>query len=110
MCVFGIAAEDNLKLFRDKTYYKFHDIDIDRYIIDGRTASQRCSVSYPRRTPKTWVNQSSYTHGYGLTMSPVNWYRRPVMFIKDIPPRSSVDVRLIVPRFTWRGTEFLCCC
>ncbi|MGI6548789.1 MAG: UPF0182 family protein [Syntrophomonadales bacterium] len=86
-----------------RPYYKFHDIDIDRYIIDGR---YRQVMLAPRElsqenTPKTWVNQRlEYTHGYGLTMSPVNEVAQeglPVMFIKDIPPRSSVDVKVERP-------------
>ena len=86
-----------------RPYYKFHDIDIDRYIIDGR---YRQVMLAPRELsqeniPQTWINRKlEYTHGYGLTMSPVNEVAReglPVMFLKDIPPRASVDVKVERP-------------
>ena len=86
-----------------RPYYRFNDIDIDRYIIDGR---YRQVMLAPRElsqenTPQTWINRKlEYTHGYGLTMSPVNEVAReglPVMFLKDIPPRSSVDLKVTRP-------------
>lgn len=92
-----------------RPYYRFHDID--RYIIDGR---YRQVMLAPRElsqdnTPPTWVNQKlEYTHGYGLTMSPVNEVAReglPVMFLKDIPPRSSVDLKVERPEIYFGEEE-----
>lgn len=86
-----------------RPYYRFHDIDIDRYIIDGR---YRQVMLAPRELsqdsiPQTWINKRlEYTHGYGLTMSPVNEVAQeglPVMFLKDIPPRTSVDLKVTHP-------------
>ncbi len=51
---------------------------------------------------QTWVNQHLiYTHGYGLAMSPVNKVTEdglPELFIKDLPPKSSVDLNIEQPR------------
>jgi hypothetical protein len=41
-----------------------------------------------------------YTHGYGLTMSPVNVVTPeglPALFIQDIPPASSVGIQVDRP-------------
>ncbi len=86
-----------------RPYYRFHDIDIDRYIINGH---YRQVMLAPRElsqenTPQTWINRKlEYTHGYGLAMSPVNEVAQeglPVLFLKDIPPRSSVDLKVERP-------------
>ncbi|MBI3014540.1 MAG: UPF0182 family protein [Candidatus Tectomicrobia bacterium] len=85
-----------------RTYYKFVDIDVDRYVINGRyrqvTLSPR-EISYKDLPSKIWINERlNYTHGYGIVMGPVNLVTAeglPEFFIKDIPPRSldSVEVR-----------------
>ena len=78
-----------------RTYYDFKSVDNDRYIIDGRL---RQTMLSPRELPmesvpaKTWINERFfYTHGYGLTLGPVNETTPqglPVLFVKDIPPVS----------------------
>lgn len=76
-----------------RTYYDFASVDNDRYRIDGTlrqvmlSARELNSNSLPNRT---WVNERlTFTHGYGLTLGPVNQVTSeglPVLFIKDIPP------------------------
>jgi uncharacterized membrane protein (UPF0182 family) len=50
---------------------------------------------------KSWVNERlMYTHGYGLTLGPVNQVTTeglPVLFIRDLPPVSTVNLRLDQP-------------
>ena len=87
-----------------RTYYDFHSVDNDRYVIDGRyrqvmlSARELNTESLPN---PTWVNERlTFTHGYGLTLGPVNEATReglPVLFIKDLPPVSSVDLRVDEP-------------
>jgi uncharacterized membrane protein (UPF0182 family) len=54
-----------------RTYYKFHDVDIDRYEIDGSYQQVMLSARElePARLPsnaQTWVNQHLlFTHGDG---------------------------------------------
>ena len=87
-----------------RTYYDFVSVDNDRYTIDGRYRQIMLSVrelnseSLPNRT---WVNERlTFTHGYGLTLGPVNQVTSeglPVLFIKDLPPVSSVNLEVKEP-------------
>jgi len=87
-----------------RTYYDFVSVDNDRYVIDGDyrqimlSARELNSESLPNRT---WVNERlTFTHGYGLTLGPVNQVTSeglPVLFIKDLPPVSSVDLEVTQP-------------
>ncbi len=89
-----------------RPYYLFNDVDIDRYTLDGNYRQVMLSpreLNYERvpQRAKTWVNQRlKYTHGYGLVMSPVNRVTPdglPVLFMKNIPPVSEVDVKVQAP-------------
>jgi uncharacterized membrane protein (UPF0182 family) len=87
-----------------RTYYKFTDIDIDRYTINGEyrqvtlSARELSSKDLPSRI---WINERlTYTHGYGAVVSPVNRVTReglPEFWVKDIPPVSSSDLRISRP-------------
>jgi uncharacterized membrane protein (UPF0182 family) len=87
-----------------RTYYDFVSVHNDRYPIDGEyrqimlSARELNSNSLPNRT---WINERlTFTHGYGVTLGPVNHVTPeglPVLFIKDLPPRSSVDLRVEQP-------------
>ena len=60
-----------------RTYYKFHDVDVDRYQLDG--AYQGVTLSARELKPallppnaQTWVNSHVlFTHGNGAVMSPL---------------------------------------
>jgi uncharacterized membrane protein (UPF0182 family) len=87
-----------------RTYYDFVSVDNDRYTINGKyrqimlSARELNSASLPSRT---WINEHlTFTHGYGLTLGPVNEVTReglPVLFIRDLPPVSTVDLRVTQP-------------
>jgi hypothetical protein len=87
-----------------RTYYDFFSVDNDRYEIDGRyrqimlSARELNSASLPNAT---WINTHlTFTHGYGLTLGPVNQVTGeglPVLFIRDIPPESTTDLRVTQP-------------
>ena len=87
-----------------RTYYDFTAVDNDRYFIDGEyrqimlSSRELNSNSLPNRS---WVNERlQYTHGFGVAMGPVNQVTQeglPVLFIKDLPPISSVDLTLDQP-------------
>jgi uncharacterized protein len=88
-----------------RTYYDFVSVDDDRYMIDGRYRQVLLSprelnpASLPTRT---FINEHlTFTHGMGLTMSPVNQVTSeglPVLFIKDLPPVSTVSLKLTRPQ------------
>ena len=87
-----------------RTYYDFVSVDNDRYTINGKyrqimlSARELNSASLPSRT---WINEHlTFTHGYGLTLGPVNEVTReglPVLFIRDLPPVSTVDLKVTQP-------------
>ena len=78
-----------------RTYYDFATVDNDRYMLNGMSQQMMISprelnsVSLPERN---WINEHlSYTHGYGVTLGPVNRVTReglPVLLVQDIPPRA----------------------
>lgn len=80
-----------------RTYYEFNSVDNDRYRINGvlqqimLSARELKSESLPNRN---WINERlTFTHGYGVTLGPVDKVTAeglPELFIKDIPPTSSV--------------------
>jgi uncharacterized protein len=89
-----------------RTYYDFYDVDIDRYIIDGELrqvmlSGRELNYGNVSTQAQSWINAHfQYTHGYGLTMSPVNQVSKegqPSLFIKDIPPQSSIDMDVSRP-------------
>jgi uncharacterized membrane protein (UPF0182 family) len=89
-----------------RQYYAFNDVDVDRYTIDGRYQQVLLSVrelSVDRLTTqvRTWQNQHlTYTHGYGLCLSPVNRVTAqglPDLWVKDIPPASTTDLKITQP-------------
>ncbi len=87
-----------------RTYYDFVSIDDDRYWIDGRyrqillAPRELNSASLPTRN---FINERlTFTHGMGLTLGPVNQVTPqglPVLFIKDLPPASSVSLTVKQP-------------
>lgn len=80
-----------------RQYYEFHDVDIDRYNINGEETQTYLS---PReidenKISSTWLNRHiKYTHGYGAAVSQVDKVTasgQPDVVVKNIPPETSVD-------------------
>jgi uncharacterized membrane protein (UPF0182 family) len=87
-----------------RTYYKFLDVDNDRYQIDGTYRQMMLSareLSHEHLPSRIWINEHlTYTHGYGVVFGPVNQVTReglPEFFIKDIPPVSSQPIKITRP-------------
>lgn len=87
-----------------RTYYRFTNIDNDRYNIDGEYRQVMLSareLSYDDLPSKSWINEKFvFTHGNGITMGPVSRITReglPEFIIKDIPPVSSADIKITKP-------------
>ncbi len=88
-----------------RTYYDFVSVDDDRYMIDGKyrqvllSPRELNSESLPT---KAFINQHlTFTHGMGLTLGPVNEVTSeglPVLFVKDLPPVSSVSIKVTRPQ------------
>ncbi|MGE0103912.1 MAG: UPF0182 family protein [Blastocatellales bacterium] len=80
-----------------RTYYEFQSVDNDRYRINGELRQTMISpreLSAESLPNRNWINETlTFTHGFGLTLGPVNQVTAeglPVLMIKDIPPVSSV--------------------
>src|SRR5215467_7580400 len=108
------ATVDNLRLWDDRqiqetytqlqsirTYYSFNEIDLDRYVLDGRLRQVEISAREvdQSRLPAqahTWVNQKLvYTHGYGVAASPVSAVvgeGLPDYVTGNIPPQGPLQV------------------
>jgi uncharacterized membrane protein (UPF0182 family) len=87
-----------------RSYYDFVSVDNDRYTIDGRYRQIMLSareLNSDTLQNRSWVNERlNFTHGFGLTLGPVNQVTiegLPVLFIKDIPPVSSVGLDIKQP-------------
>jgi len=78
-----------------RTYYEFVSVDNDRYFINDEirqimlSPRELATESLPNRS---WINEKlSFTHGYGIAGGPVNQVTAeglPVLFVKDLPPKS----------------------
>src|SRR6202522_2282021 len=94
------ALQDTLRQIQEiRTYYDFPDIDIDRYEIDGTTrevmlATRELNVAKLPESSRNWINEKLiYTHGYGITMNPVNGFTPeglPTLYLSNMPVQSTV--------------------
>jgi uncharacterized membrane protein (UPF0182 family) len=94
------ALQDTLRQIQEiRTYYDFPDIDIDRYDIDGSErqvmlAARELNVDKLPESSRNWINDKLiYTHGYGITMNPVNGFTPeglPNMILSNMPVQSTV--------------------
>jgi hypothetical protein len=82
-----------------RTYYNFPGIDIDRYIINGAPrqvmlAVREINVDNLPESSRNWINDKLiYTHGYGVTMNPVNGFTDeglPTFYLSNTPVESTV--------------------
>ena len=93
------ALQDTLRQIQEiRTYYDFPDIDIDRYTIDGSVrqmmlATRELNIDKLPESSRNWINEKLiYTHGYGVTMNPVNGFTPeglPALILSDMPVRST---------------------
>src|SRR6202453_3814932 len=94
------ALQDTLRQIQEiRTYYDFPDIDIDRYNIDGTTrevmlGARELNVEKLPESSRNWINEKLiYTHGYGITMNPVNGFTPeglPTLILSNMPVQSTV--------------------
>jgi uncharacterized membrane protein (UPF0182 family) len=94
------ALQDTLRQIQEiRTYYDFPDIDIDRYQIDGRVrqvmlAVRELNIDRLPESSRNWINEKLiYTHGYGITMNPVNEFTpegMPKLLLSNMPVESTV--------------------
>ncbi|MGH7592835.1 MAG: UPF0182 family protein [Gemmatimonadales bacterium] len=96
-----------------RTYYDFLNVDDDRYWIDGKyrqvllAPRELNAASLPTRT---FINEHlTFTHGMGLTVAPVNEVTSeglPVLFVKDLPPVSTVSLTVTRPQIYFGESQY----
>jgi hypothetical protein len=94
------ALHDTLRQVQAiRTYYDFPGIDIDRYQINGSLhevmlAVRELNVDLLPESSHNWINDKLiYTHGYGITMNPVNGFTPeglPNLYLSNMPVQSTV--------------------
>ena len=94
------ALQDTLRQIQEiRTYYDFPDIDIDRYEINGNMrqvmlAARELNLDKLPESSRNWINEKLiYTHGYGITMNPVNGFTPeglPTLLLSNMPVQSTV--------------------
>lgn len=98
-------AADGIQSLRP--YYRFYDVDVDRYTIDGKPTTIMISprdidVNGLSQSARTWVNERlQYTHGFGVIAAGVNGSTasgKPLYLAKDIPAKSTPELTLTQPR------------
>ena len=95
------ALQDTLRQVQEiRTYYDFPDIDIDRYRIGGAIrqvmlAARELNTDKLPISSRNWINEKLiYTHGYGVTMNPVNGFTAeglPTLLLSNMPVQSTVQ-------------------
>jgi uncharacterized protein len=90
----SILIDNYAALQRIRSYYDFHDIDVDRYMIEGETRLVMVSAREIAQSEipggGSWQNRHLvYTHGFGAVASQVNTSTsegQPLFTLRDIPP------------------------
>jgi uncharacterized protein len=82
-----------------RAFYRFTDVDVDRYVVDGRltqivlSARELNSDGLPA---DSWENRHlAFTHGFGAVLSPANAVTRdgqPDFTVRDVPPRGPIAI------------------
>lgn len=79
-----------------RQYYTFNDVDVDRYMINGKYTQAFLTTREidESKITDTWLNRHlKYTHGYGIALSRVDQVTasgQPDVLIGNIPPESEV--------------------
>lgn len=90
-----------------KSYYDFHDVDVDRYMVNGKynqvfISPREMNTGALEGNATIWQNKHlQYTHGFGVVMSKVNSVTstgQPDFLIKNIPPENISGIKLNDPR------------
>lgn len=95
---YRIARETYQQLRSFVPYYRFNDVDVDRYPEDQSpqqvlVAARELDLAGLPANAQTWTNEHlTYTHGYGAVVSPIQEATRqglPVFTVGGIPPESA---------------------
>ena len=92
-----VLAETYSQLQEIRAYYGLTEVDVDRYMIEGKKTQVMVAARELDQTslPATgWVNERlQYTHGFGVVFSPANEVAaqgQPDFYVKGVPATTSV--------------------
>ncbi len=92
----GVLTTTYKQLQNIKTFYDITDVDVDRYVINGKLTQLMVSareLDEANIPAGGWVNEKLvYTHGFGSVVSPANSVTptgQPQLMVRDIPPVST---------------------
>ena len=101
------ALQDTLRQVQEiRTYYDFPDVDVDRYRVAGEMrqvmiATRELDIKKLPEQSRNWINERLiYTHGYGVTMNPVNEFTsegKPRFLISNMPLETTGDLKVTRP-------------
>jgi uncharacterized membrane protein (UPF0182 family) len=93
------ALQSTLQQIQEiRTYYDFPDIDVDRYVINGKPEAMMLAARELRLSKlpagiQNWVNERLiFTHGYGVTMNSVSRFTKeglPEFTLFNMPVEST---------------------
>ena len=96
----AILEQTYNQLQQIRNFYQFNDVDIDRYVVDGRVRQQLISareLNIAGIPSQSWVNQHLvYTHGYGAVLTPSSGVEadgKPALQLKDLPLRGTPQIQ-----------------
>ena len=98
-----------------RLYYEFMNVDVDRYMINGKPqqvmlSARELDSSQLSAQAQTWTNKHLvYTHGYGLCMTPVNEVTvdgLPEFFVKNLPPVTKHGLKITRPEIYFGEKTF----
>ncbi len=88
-----IARQTYQRLQEIRSFYRFNDVDIDRYVLNNEPTQTLASVRELNASDipdPTWVNRHlQFTHGYGAVLAPANAVTadgKPDFYISNVPP------------------------
>ncbi len=99
------AALEGLQGIRP--YYKFRDVDVDRYLVDGKPtlvmlSPRQIDLDGLAESAQNWTNQRlRYTHGYGVVATRVDRAQSdgsPTYLASDIPQNADPSLKIDEPR------------
>lgn len=90
-----------------RTYYEFPDVDVDRYVVNGRMrqvmiSARELNTGRLPETSRNWINEKLiYTHGYGVVMNTASEFTpegRPRFIVSDMPLKfSAPEIKVTRP-------------
>lgn len=97
-----------------RTYYTFPTIDVDRYVVGGQSqqvflGARELDYRLIPEAARNWVNEHlSYTHGYGVVMTPAGQGGDEPMtwFLRGIPPESQYGFTIKEPGIYFGQNEY----